>query len=60
MVEPIGRGDRLAAAREALRAAEARAAAADAKIVEMQGRAAPLPSSSNALAFDDDGPEIAL
>eukprot|EP00908_Phaeocystis_cordata_P004044 Transcript_1444.p2 GENE.Transcript_1444~~Transcript_1444.p2 ORF type:complete len:256 (-),score=32.77 Transcript_1444:89-856(-) len=60
VVEPIGRGDRLAAAREALRAAEARAAAADAKIVEMQGHAAPLPSSSNALAFDDDGPEIAL
>lgn len=40
-VEPLGRGGRLAAAREALHAAEAKAVAADAKVVEMQEREVP-------------------
>ena len=55
--EPVGRGDRLLSAREALREAEARAHAMDAERARLS---AEVPVTPLSFALDDDGPAIAM
>ena len=55
--EPVGRGDRLLSAREALREAEARAHAMDAERARLSGE---VPVTPLSFALDDDGPAIAM